>query len=90
MEMVISAGPIAKFIAKATPEGNPSDAQAKKVAGKIAEELAKTPGKDRLTVTVKPIENGAVMRLTVDPGVLKTLLQLGYRVSHEGGDSTEN
>ena len=75
MEMVVSAGPIAKFIAKATPEGNPSDAQAKKVAGKIAEQLAKMPGKDRLTITVKPIENGALMRLSVDRGVLKTIMQ---------------
>ena len=89
MEMAISAGPIAKFIAKATPDTNPGDAQAKKVAGKIAEELAKMPGKDRLTMTVKPIENGAVMRLSVDPGVIKTIMQAAMLAQHaEGGDST--
>ncbi len=93
MEMAISAGPIAKFVAKATPDTNPSDAQAKKVAGKIAEQLAKMPGKDKVTMTVKPIENGVQMRLNVESGVIKTLLQTIYSVGHatEGSESaTEN
>jgi len=88
MEMVISAEPIAKFIAKVTPDSNPADAQAKKQAGKIAEQLAKTPGKDRLTVTVKPVDNGTVLRISVDPGVTKTILRLVNLVTG-GGDSSD-
>jgi hypothetical protein len=76
MEMVVSAEPIAKFVAKVAPDNNPSDAEVKKVAGKIAEQLGKMSGKDRLTMTVTPIPNGALMRLKVDPGVLKTVAQM--------------
>jgi hypothetical protein len=91
MEMVISATPIAKFIAKATPDTNPGDAQAKKVAGKIAAQLAKMPGQDRLTMTVKPIENGAVLRLNVEPGVIKTVMgTIAIARQEASGESSEN
>jgi hypothetical protein len=88
MEMVISAESIAKFVAKVTPEGNPNDAKVKKQAGKFAEQLAKTSGKDRVTITVQPIDNGAVMRLSVDPGVTKTLMQMIGQATHAGGDES--
>jgi hypothetical protein len=89
MEMVISATPIAKFIAKATPDTNPADAQAKKVASKVAAQLAKMPGKDRLTMTVKPIENGAVLRINVDSGVLKTIMQ-AFMLAQQPPSSSES
>ena len=91
MEMAISAAPIAKFFAKTVPEDNAENTQVKKVAGKVAEELAKMPGKDKVTMTVKPIENGALMRLSVDPGVIKTVIQMVYSVGHtsEGSESSE-
>ena len=57
--MVISATPIAKFFAKVTPDDNPGDAQAKKNFAKAAELLAKSGGKDHVTMTVKAIPNGA-------------------------------
>jgi hypothetical protein len=90
MEMVVSATPIAKFLANVTPDTNPSDAQAKKVAGAIAEELGKMSGKDRLTMTVKPITNGAVFRLNVDPGVIKTLVGLVGIVQPQVGEATSS
>ena len=85
MEMVISAESIAKFVAKVTPDANPADAQVKKQAGKYAEQLGKTQGMDRVTMTVKPIANGAVMRLSVDPGVTKTIMQLIGQAMHAAG-----
>jgi hypothetical protein len=41
-------------------------------AGKmIVAELKKTPGKDHVTFTVRPIDNGVRMRLEVEPGLLR-------------------
>src|SRR5262249_28816712 len=85
MEMAISATPIAKFIADNAPDDSPGDAQAKKVAGKIVQQLAKMPGQDKVTMTVKPIERGALMRLSVEPGVLKTIMQAIAIAEQSGG-----
>ena len=92
VEMVISAEPIAKFFAKSIPDTNPGDAQAKKVAGKIAEQLGKMQGKDHVTMTVKPITNGQTMRLSFDPGVTKSLMHLFGVATHawENDSSDEN
>ena len=58
----------------------------------MAEQLAKTPGKDRLTLTVKPIPNGAAMRLSVDPGVTKTLAELFHQAAanRRGGEESSD
>ena len=55
---------------------NPTDAQAKKNFAKAAELLAKSGGKDHVTMTVKAIPNGMTMRLNVESGVTKTILDL--------------
>ena len=36
--------------------------------------MAKSGGKDHITITVKPIPRGASMRLSVDSGVTKAIL----------------
>jgi hypothetical protein len=83
VEMVISATPIAKFIAKAA-----DGAQAKKNSAKAAALLAKSGGKDHVTMTVKAIPSGANMRLNMESGVLKTILDM---IPEKGsGDSDEN
>ncbi len=74
MDLVISATPIAKFFAKALAADDPSQADAKKSFAKAAELLAKSGGKDHITITVKPIPRGASMRLSVDSGVTKAIL----------------
>jgi hypothetical protein len=75
-DMVISATSIAKFFAKVIPGNNPSDTQAKKNFAKAAALLAKSDGKDHVTMTVKAIPNGAAMRLNVESGVTKAILDL--------------
>jgi len=69
VDMVISATPIAKFLAKAAP-----GAEAKKSLAKAAESLAKSGGKEHLTLTVKPIPNGMNLRVNVESGITKAIL----------------
>ncbi len=75
-DLVISATPIAKFFAKVIPTDSPSSTQAKRNFAKAASMLAKSDGKDHITMTVKAIRNGATMRLNVESGVIKTILDL--------------
>ena len=56
LDLVISATPIAKFFAKVIPAKE--DPQAKKNFAKAASLLAKSGGKDHITMTVKAIPNG--------------------------------
>jgi hypothetical protein len=74
VDMVISATAIAKFFAEKIPATNPGDTQAKKAFAKAAAALAKSGGKDHVTVTVKAIPNGMSMRLNVESGVTKAIL----------------
>jgi hypothetical protein len=67
-EMVVSALKIAKFISAVA-----DDDQAKAMADKMAGTLEKSGGKDHLTVTAKPITNGARYRLELEEGILKAL-----------------
>lgn len=76
LDMVISATPIAKFFAKVIPGENAGDAQAKKNFEKAAATLEKSEGQDHITMTLKPIANGASMRLNVESGVIKSILDL--------------
>lgn len=76
VDLVISATPIAKFFAKVIQSDNPGDAQAKKNFTKAAALLAKSGGKDHITMTLKAIPHGATLRLNVESGVTKTILNL--------------
>ncbi len=86
-DIVISAVPIAKFAAKVLGNDNPSEEAAKKGFAKAAKLLEKTDGKDHITITVKPIENGAGLRLNVESGVTKAILD--STIPGGGSDSSE-
>ncbi len=85
-DLVISAKPIAKFFAKVLTNDNPSEEQAKKGFAKAASLLDKSGSKDHITMTVKPIPNGTTMRLSVESGVTKAILDL---VPGSGPDDSE-
>ena len=76
VDLVISGTPIAKFFAKVIKKNNPSEAQAKKNFAKAASSLAKSGGKDHITVIAKAIPNGVTMRFSVESGVTKSILDL--------------
>lgn len=88
VDLVISATPIAKFFAKVIPENeNP---QAKKSFAKAASLLAKSGGKDHVTMTVKAIPHGVSMRLDVEAGITKSILHLATDRGDSSDDSDEN
>ncbi len=68
MEMVFSGLPIAQFVAKVVP-----DANAKEQAEKVAASLAKSPGKDKISLTAKSIPNGVSVRWNVEGGLIKAI-----------------
>lgn len=70
--LVISATPIAKFVAAVAED----DPQVQGMATMIAGALEKSPGKDRVTVTSKVIPNGASVRLEIEEGILKLIPML--------------
>jgi len=63
-KFMMALGPILKFAA--SMEDNPIVAQAAEVSKDFA-------GRDRISITAQPIENGAVYRLKVDDGVLQLI-----------------
>lgn len=75
MQLIVSLGSIAKFVDSVEP--NP-------MASMLADELAKTMGKDHVSLVVRPIENGAIYRLQAEEGVLKAIGQ-GFRLGMAGG-----
>lgn len=87
MELVVSAAPIVKFLAKTAPTETE-----KKKAKKFADQIAKQSGKDHLSIIVKPVDDGALMRLTLQPGALKAIVGGFYvvRGSASGEESDEN
>ncbi|NQT41168.1 MAG: hypothetical protein HQ581_26990 [Planctomycetes bacterium] len=68
MTMTIAAAPIARFIADIAPEP-----EVKEIAGKIAEILESSQGKDHLTITAKAIERGSSLRIEFEEGVMKAI-----------------
>ena len=64
---VLAAGQIAQFAARV------SDGEAQQSAEKIAGILAKTPGKDRVTMTAALIPQGQKMRIEIQEGILALL-----------------
>jgi hypothetical protein len=67
-QITLTGAPIATFIAQVA-----SEADVKAKAAKIAKVLAKSSGRDHITVTVKATDNGASMRLCVEEGIAKAL-----------------
>lgn len=72
MRISLAAGPIAKFVAEIT-----EDEMGKQMATMIGAMLEKSGGKDHLTLTSKPIPNGAAVRLEVEEGLLQVIGSLG-------------
>jgi hypothetical protein len=68
MQVSFAAAPIARFIAKVAPK-----ADAKQKAAKVAEVLAKSPGKDHVTLTSMGIPNGVGLRLNLEEGIFKAI-----------------
>ncbi|MGA2032068.1 MAG: hypothetical protein ABSG68_07430 [Thermoguttaceae bacterium] len=66
LEITVSATPIAKFAAQAGG-GNP-------MAGAVVAMLARSAGKDHLTLKAKSIPNGTSVRLEIEEGLLKVIL----------------
>lgn len=81
MRISLSATPIAQSVAAIAPD----DGEAKQMAGQIAAMLEQTSGKDHVTLTSKPIPNGATVRLEVEEGILKLLGQMGQMRGGMGG-----
>ena len=54
---------------------------------KMAAELAKTPGRDHVRLTVTPIPRGARYRLEIEEGVLKVLALYLYGTTGSSGPS---
>jgi hypothetical protein len=71
MQLAIAAGPIAKFVSQVAP-----DDTAKMIAGQVSQLLAASGGKDHITMVAQPIPNGSGVRLTVEEGVLKAILNM--------------
>jgi hypothetical protein len=84
MEMIVSAAPIAQFIAKTAPDS------AKKKAKKFADQISKMSGKDHFSVTLKPIPNGTAARITLEPGALKTIIGFIAIAEKSGGDDSSD
>jgi hypothetical protein len=75
MKLSLAATPIAQFVASmAEADG---DEETQQMAGMIAAMLAQSGGKDHLTLTSKPIPNGATVRLEIEEGILKLIGSLG-------------
>jgi len=70
VQLVLTAGPIAKFIAQVAPDGP------KMIAGQVSQLLAASGGKDHVTLVEQPISNGIGMRLSVEEGILKAILTM--------------
>ncbi len=67
-------------------KGNiPAEVQAKKNFAKAAASLAKSGGKDHITLTAKAIPNGMTLRLNMESGVTKAILDL----LHKGAEEAE-
>jgi len=78
LRISLAAAPIAKFVS----ENMPDDDQGKMMATMLAGQLATSAGKDHLTVTSKPIPNGASMRLEIEEGLLK-LIAVGAQMAQQ-------
>jgi hypothetical protein len=51
----------------------------------LAEQLAKSEGKDRVSLVVKPVEGGITIRLEAEEGVLRLLANAAKGITAAGG-----
>lgn len=79
MRLRLSLGQILKFVASATPDND--------AVSQLADELAKSAGKDHLTVQIRPVaDDGSIAyRLSVEEGVLKLIGQASQLAGQGGG-----
>jgi hypothetical protein len=73
----VSLTPIFKFAAALQEEGDS--------VKKMAEELAKSEGKDHVTLVVKPDKGAVTIRLEAEEGVLRLLANAGKMATQAGG-----
>ena len=71
LQVSLAGGPIAKFVAQVAPMD-----EVKGPAGMIAELLAKSDGKDHITLVSKVIPNGMSVRLNIEEGLIKAVMTL--------------
>ncbi|MGD0898350.1 MAG: hypothetical protein ABR915_10980 [Thermoguttaceae bacterium] len=81
LEIVVAAGPIARFIAEAARD----NVVVGMLAGQVAEVLAASGGKDRVRLVARPIPNGGGAQLTIDEGILKAILTMAPVGGPPGG-----
>ena len=86
VDLVISGEPIAKFFAKVLSDDNPSEGEAKKNFAKAAASFAKSGGKDHVTMVVKAIPDSVTLRLNVESGITKAILDLLPGIGAEDAD----
>lgn len=79
-QLNVSLGPVLKFIAALGDDAADEDSMLKK----LADDLAKTPGKDHLRLEYMPEPNGATIRLSAEEGVLM-LLGTALKSAQESG-----
>ncbi|MEQ8789284.1 MAG: hypothetical protein RIC55_23525 [Pirellulaceae bacterium] len=75
-QFFVALAPILKFAAKVGDDP---------ITGMIAAGADKIAGNDRISITSKPIENGASSRIQIDEGVLKLLGEVGKTFGGMGG-----
>jgi hypothetical protein len=80
MQIALVATPIAKFLAEFG-----DDEQVKATAQMLTGLLDKADGKDRITLTAKPISMGVAVRLEVEEGLLKALGSMGQMLTPPAG-----
>ena len=81
VQISISVGAFAKFIAAAAPDGE----QVKEKASELATAFAAAGDKDHVLINATPIERGVRMRLELEEGLLKALATMGMKFSPMGG-----
>jgi len=70
-QLSIALDPMAKFASEHMSEDTP--AETKEQTKKFAEEIAKSSGKDHVTIVSASIPNGSSARITVEVGVIKAI-----------------
>jgi hypothetical protein len=68
MQVIISGGKIANFVAAVADDPGPQG-----IAQNVATALAQSEGKDRLTIRLGPVTNGAKVRIELEEGLLRLL-----------------
>ena len=81
MQISISVGAFAKFLAAAAVD----EPQTQAMAAMLSAALADAGEKDHILLTAKPIDRGVRMRLELEEGLLKALSTMGQKMAPMGG-----